>query len=106
MGLLIDFFLFIAFLPLQSLFINGMYFCFEKGSIFYNLAPSFFDSNANKQWAKPLWKCIRCMASVHGTITFWAIVFPIWGINYFSVVAWLFDIGILVSLNFVLFKKI
>lgn len=78
---------FFIFCFLQALFINGVHYCFQggcvndikdgkvcKGEIFYKMAPRFFERNKNKTWFKPIGGCIKCMASVWGTITFWSVV--------------------------------
>lgn len=93
---------FLGFVLLQSLFINGVHFCFEKGNIFHN---QFLERNKNKTWSKPLWTCVRCMSSIWGTISYWSVVYPLYGISYFSVLIWIFDMGILISVNWLVYKK-
>lgn len=116
MAYLIDFLL---FLVLQSLVINGIFECFQggcvndltkgkvcSGNIFYLISPSFFEKHRGKKWTMPLWGCVRCMASVHGTITFWLAIYLFVGFDYREVFVWVGDVFALVFLNYYLYKKL
>jgi hypothetical protein len=105
MELLDNIIVFSIFLVLQSLFINGVKYCFEKDNLFYNINPIFFERHKDKWWAKPLWRCIRCMASVYGTITFWPAVLYAFGFNVIEIPLFLFDIAILIPINWIIYKK-
>lgn len=97
---------FLVFLGLQALFINGVYYCFEKDNIFYKINPGFFDriKKQKPMWAYPLWLCVRCMSSVYGTATFWITVIPLFGFDLYEVWVWIGDIFILCTLNWLLYK--
>lgn len=109
---------FCVFLILQGLYINSIYeLCRGKcvdeagmkkcsGNLFYEIKPLFFEGNKDKFWAKPLYTCVRCMASVHGTYTFWIAALLVHGFSFNLILVWLFDIVILVSINWLIFKKI
>jgi hypothetical protein len=96
---------FSIFLFLQALFINGIKYCFEKGSIFYKISPDFFERNLNKNWSYPVYKCVRCMASVYGTITFWVGVLIVYGWHWQEIPLFFFDLAILIPLNWIVYKK-
>lgn len=107
------------FIILQGLFINSMYELFRgkcvndlvkgyqcQGNLFYSINPSFFEKHKESFWAKPLYTCPRCMASIHGTYTFWIAVLPIYGFSFYLIGVWIFDIVILVSVNWLIYKKL
>ena len=110
---------FLLFLVLQSLVINGIHTSFEggcvkningydicSGNIFYLISPSFFEKHRGKKWTMPLWGCVRCMASVHGTITFWLAIYLFVGFDYGEVFVWVGDVFALVFLNYYFYKKL
>lgn len=96
---------FSIFLVLQALFINGVKYCFEKGNIFYNISPYFFEMNFNKKWAYPTYKCVRCMSSVYGSATFWTGVLIVYGWYWQEIPLFFFDLAILIPLNWIIYKK-
>ena len=110
---------FAIFLILQSLAINGWHTCFEggcvedihagkkcSGNIFYKISPSFFEKNKGKEWARPLWGCVRCESSVIGALTYWPVVLSLFGFYSVEVLVFIFDVFILVSLNYYIYKRI
>lgn len=111
---------FFLFALLQSLFINGVHYCFKgsgiksevsgntiyDGNIFYMINPKFFEKVRYKIWIKPLWGCVRCMSSFHSLITFWPVIICIFGFHYWEIGLWVFDALILVTLNWVVYKKL
>lgn len=110
---------FCFFSVVQALVINGINFCFSfnctddinkgvicNGNIFYKLAPKFFQKHKGKIWTMPLWACVRCMSSVYGTLTYWPVVLILFGFNQFEVIVWIFDIFVLVSLTWIVYKKL
>lgn len=120
-NLLIYIICFCLFVILQAYVINGVHYCFKytihkkvetnetyiEGNIFYKVS-LWFNKRENricKFLSKPLFNCIRCMASIWGTITFWVAVIPIIGFYPQEIIVWLFDILILVSLNWQIYKK-
>lgn len=105
MELLVKLLCFAIFLIMQSIFINGVHFCFEKGNVFYILNPVFFEKNKKKWWALPIWVCIRCMASVYGTITYWPAVIYGYGFHYIDIPVFIFDVVCLTVINWIVYKK-
>ena len=96
---------FSVFVILQSLAINGLKECFNEGHIFYG-AKQWMDKNIKAEWLKKeIYKCVRCMALIYGSISFW--IFAIWlfGFNSIEVIVWVGDIFILVYLNFFFYKR-
>lgn len=111
----ISFFLFVL---LQSIFINGVYISFQgndeivdgklkmKGMILYPIGRWLKLNIKNDFFLKPLFICIKCMASFYGTITFWPIVIYIYGFNLVEIYFFVLDIFCLVYMNFLLYKKV
>lgn len=111
---------FSIFVVLQALAINGIYEAFRgnrfedgvtkkvqyTGMVFYMMAPAFFERNKNKNWSKPFYSCIKCMASVYGAITFWSVVLSIFGFHVIEILIFIFDVCILCYLNFYFYKRI
>lgn len=110
---------FCLFVVLQSLFINGINYSFSggcvneinkgkicKGNIFYMISPSFFEKCRGKWWTLPIWGCIRCQSSFWGAITFWPVVVYLFGFHWVQVGVFLFDVPILCSLNYYIYKKL
>lgn len=96
---------FCLFVVLQSLFINGVKECFSEGNIFNKLG-KWLDKTIKKEWIKkPLYKCCKCMASLYGAITFFPVVIYLFGFTWEEIPVFLFDIGILVYLNYFLYKR-
>jgi hypothetical protein len=96
---------FSIFLILQALFINGVKYCFEKDSIFYRMSPGFFERNKGKAWTYPVYACVRCMGGVYGAITFWPTVIIMYGFHWQEVPLSILNIGCLITLNFIIYKK-
>lgn len=111
---------FSIFIVLQALTINGINTCFKgtkviddasgkvsyDGMIFYMIAPKFFEKYRHSTWAKPIFSCIKCMASFWGAITFWPLVIYLFGWHWVELLIFVFDVFILTFLNFYLYKKI
>lgn len=111
---------FSIFVVLQAMCINGIKECFTgnkvvnettgevsyEGMIFYKIAPKFFEKHRHKEWSRPFFSCIKCMSSVYGSITFWTVVIYLFGFHPIEIMIYLFDISILVFLNFYLYKRI
>lgn len=106
MDLLVKVILFCFLLVLQSIFINGVQYCFTKGNVFNRINPIFFEKHKKKWWAMPLWSCIRCMSSVWGTATFWPPVLYCFGYHHFEFYLYIIDVGCLVTLNWIIYKKL
>lgn len=111
---------FSVFVILQSLAINGWHECFTgeklidgvtktidyQGMIGYMIAPKWIEKNKRKAWLKPVIGCIKCESSVMGGITFWGAVIPIFGFHPIEILVFIFDVFILVSLNWFIFKRL
>lgn len=113
---LVGFFLFVI---LQSLAINGVYEAFNgrcwdemdkgrmcSGNIFFKLAPEFLHRNKSKNWALPIYGCVKCMSSVVGGTIYWSVVLSLFGFHWIEVLVWVWDVFILVSLNYYIHKKL
>lgn len=109
---------FSIFVILQGLAINGIKEVFDGkevnelgkgmvtyGNVFYPLR-KWLSKYISEYWQKPLWGCIRCMASFYGTITFFVTVLPLFGFNLFEVWVWVCDIFILVTVNWLIYKRV
>lgn len=112
---------FLVFSVLQAMMINGVHESFTgeklapdikgetpvpyQGMIFYMMAPKFFERNKNKYWAKPLWVCVKCMASVWGAVTYWPVVIWLFGFRWIEIFVFCGDVFILVYLNFLFYKR-
>ena len=116
---LIDLICFCIFVFLQALFINGIYECFQggcvqdmntgkkcDGMIFYKINPSFFEKNKGKWWSYFIFYCVKCMSSFWGALTFWPVVIYFFGFHYEEIFVYLFDIGVLITLNWIIYKKL
>lgn len=110
---------FSIFVILQSLVINGIKTCFEggctndiekgivcKGMIFYKLNPEFFERNKDTWWSPAVFTCIKCMASLWGTITYWPVVLFLFDFHFIEILVFIFDLFILVTLNWIIYKKL
>jgi hypothetical protein len=122
-GQLIDIILYLVgfclFLIVQSLSINGWHECFQgkkwkdiekgdmsSGNIFYKISPSFFERHRGKAWTMCLWGCVRCESSVIGSITFWGSIVPVFGFHWIEILPYVFDLFALVSINWIIYKKL
>lgn len=117
---LINIICFFIFCIIQSIVINGIYECFSggvlkddinktekyQGMVFYMIAPRFFERNKRRNWSKPLWSCVKCMSSVYGAITFWPTVLIVYGFYPIEILIFIFDVFMLVYLNYYFHKKI
>lgn len=110
---------FSVFVCLQAVFINGVHESFKgsclendikngricQGMIFYPVA-QYLEKHINKQWIlKPIYKCVRCMASLWGAITYWPVSISIFGFTGWQIPAFVIDVFILVYLNYYFYKK-
>jgi hypothetical protein len=96
---------FFLFSVLQAMFINGVKEAFSEGNIFYKLR-LFLNKYVNEFWQKPLYSCIKCMASFWGVITFFPIVYYIYGFKWVEVVICIFNIGVVSFLNNFFYKRV
>src|SRR5580692_7420071 len=103
---LIEYFIcFGLFILFQSLMINGIYECFAgnctndvkigrvcKGNIFFKLNPEWFVKNKEKNWALPIFGCVKCMSSFWGTISYWTFVLLFLGFDFREIPVWMGDL--------------
>lgn len=93
----------LIFVLFQGLAINGFQQAMDEGMIL----------NWYKNWLKKqkTWigkmggLCIKCASSVGGSITFWPAALYAFGFRPIEFFAWVFDIFVLVSVNWILYKK-
>jgi hypothetical protein len=77
-----------------------------QGNILYMMAPKFFEKYKYRSWSKPLYSCIRCMASLWGALTYWPLVILLFGFNWVEMIVFAWDVFILVTLNYWVYKKL
>lgn len=111
---------FCLFVVLQALAINGIKEALAgsalkddinktinyQGNILYMIAPKFFEKYKYRYWAKGAWVCIKCMSSGYGAITYWPIVVWLFGFHWIEVLIYIWDVFILVTLNWIIYKKL
>jgi hypothetical protein len=111
---------FSVFVVLQSLAINGIYESFRgsaikddvsgkvsyQGMVFYMIAPKFFEKYKYKYWSKNIFSCIKCMSSTYGALTYFPFVVYVFGFRWIEVPVFLFDVFVLVTLNWMIYKKL
>lgn len=96
---------FCLFVVLQTLFINGWNECFKQDMIFYPVR-KFLLKHIPEVYLRPLILCVKCEASIIGSITFWGTVLPIFGFHWFEIWVFIGDVFILVTLNWLVYKKL
>lgn len=93
----------LIFVLLQGLAINGFQQVMDGGMIF-NPYKKWLQKQ--KSWiGKPGGLCIKCLSSTGGTITFWPSALYCYGFHWFEIFVWIFDIFVLVYVNFYFYKK-
>ncbi len=110
---------FILFSILQAAYINGFFEscrggCVDDlykgrvctGNIIYKINPEWFERNKHKYWCKPCFSCVRCMGSLHGAITFWPAAIYCYGFHLVQIPVYIFDVFVLVTLNWYIYKKL
>lgn len=110
---------FSLFMILQAIVINGVYECFQgkewvdlnkgavwSGNIFYPIARFLKTHIKNQTVLRPVFLCVKCMASFWGAATFWPAVILLFGFNWIEVLVFIFDCFALVYLNYYFFKKV
>lgn len=95
---------FLIFVILQALFINGWNDCFKSDMIFYPIRV-FLLKHIPEKFLTPFILCVKCESSIIGGATFWITVIPIFGFNWFEIWISIADIFILVTLNWLVYKK-
>lgn len=104
MGLLAKVLSFGVFVILQAIFCNGFYESMNEEMILNGYKKWL---KKRKMWiGKPLGLCVQCSSSALGAITFWPVCLMAFGFHWQEVPLFLYDIFILVYLNFYFFKKL
>lgn len=105
---------------MQSLAINGLHYAFKweskkkengeieiVGNVLFPIA-KFFGTLKHPFfiWAyKPMFSCVRCMSSFWGAVTFFPFVIWIFGFQFWQIGMYAFDVLILCTLNWLIYKK-
>ena len=96
---------FFLFSVLQAMFINGVKEAFSDGNIL-NPVKVFLSKRVSEFWQKPLYSCVKCMASLWGAVTFFPAVVYIYGVKWEFVGIYIFNVGVVSFLNNYLFKRV
>jgi hypothetical protein len=100
----------LIFLVVQAMVINGIHISFKgykqdgvpHGNIFYLLFAHKW--SGDEWWQKPLYSCVKCMASVWGALTFWPVVVYNFGFDIVQVPLFIADVFALSYLNWFFYK--
>lgn len=95
---------FLLFSVLQSWFINGVKELYNQDMFLYKFR-LFIDKHLKEFWRKPVYSCIRCMSSLYGIITFAPTTIYIFGLRWELIPACIFNIVILIFLNYFFYKR-
>ncbi len=95
---------FLIFVVLQALAINGWNEAWKIDMIFYPIR-KFLLKHIKEVYLKPVILCVKCESSAIGGVTFWMTVLPIFGFHPFEIWIWIMDTFILVTLNWIIYKK-
>lgn len=94
----------LIFVLFQGLAINGFQLAMDEGMI---LNPYKKWLQKQKSWiGKPMGLCIKCSSSIGGAITFWPAALNAFGWHPIELFAWIFDVFVLVSINFFIYKRL
>lgn len=112
---------FSLFCLLQAFAINGLFYAFKwetknktngdieiSGNLLFPVA-KWVGTRKSKFWkliSRPFSQCIRCAASLWGAVTFFPIVIWVFGFEWWEFGVYVFDVLILVSLNWLVYKKL
>ncbi len=113
------FIMFVVYIFVQGVFINGLRELFNggcvndiakgeicSGNLFYSISPKFFEKNKSRAWSKPFFSCVKCMSSFWGSVTFWIPVLCLFEFKPIEIFAWVIDIVCLVTVNWVIYKSL
>lgn len=93
----------LIFVLLQGLAINGFQQAMDEGMILHPYKKWLLK---RKKWiGKPLGLCIKCSASVGSIVTFWPVALYLYGWHPFELFTWGFDAFVLISINWMIYKK-
>lgn len=106
MNILINLASFSIFILLQGLLINGWHQSQKEGMIF-SFIPHFLEKTVKAEWInKMVFKCIRCESSIFGALTFIPVFIYFFGFRWIMIPILISDIFILVTVNWLIYKKI
>ncbi len=102
----------ILFLIAQAWVINGVHIAFKgykdptsgqhKGNVFYLMFA--YKWSGEEWWQKPLYSCVKCMASLWGAVTFWPVVVYFYGFHWEQIFIFVLDVFALAYLNWIFYK--
>jgi len=95
---------FLIFTVLQSWFINGVKEAFNEGFILHPVKKKL-SKHIKEFWLRPFFGCIRCMASFYSAITFFPLTIYLFGFRWEEIPVYIFNVGILIYLNFYFYKR-
>lgn len=95
---------FILFVIVQGLIINGIKESMNEGMILDKFG-KWLKKTLGEYWFAPFGGCIRCMASVYGTITYWPVVLIMLGWHWQELPLFVADVFCLVTVNWIIYKK-
>ena len=94
----------LIFVLFQGLAINGFQQAMDEGMILNSYKKWLLK---RKKWiGKPLGLCIRCAASVGSAVTFWPCALYCYGWHPFELYVWVLDALVLISVNFIIYKRL
>ncbi len=102
----------ILFLIMQAWIVNGVHIAFKgyidretgvpHGNIFYLMFA--YKWTGEEWWQKPLYSCVKCMASFWGAATFWPVILYIFKFNWVEIPIFVADVFALAFLNWFFYK--
>lgn len=108
---------FAIFVVLQGLAINGVYESMRgsctndinkglicTGNILYPFK-RWLSKYISEYWLNPIGNCPRCMSSLYGALSFFPTVIYLFGFHLIEIPIYIFDVFILVSVNWIIYKK-
>ena len=97
---------FLLFAAIQSLVINGIKEAIGKGMILSVFSKFIEKTIKSEYWRKPWVSCVKCMASTYGALTFWPFVLLLFGWHWAEILIYIADVFTLVTLNWLVYKKL
>lgn len=105
-NLLIGIITFFLFALLQAIIINGIYESMNEKMILSWIPKLIKKVIKNEYWQKPIFGCIKCMASLYGALTFWPLVLYLFGWYWQEIPIFIADVFTLVTLNWWIYKRL
>ena len=76
-----------------------------EGNILYPVKV-WLSKRVSDYWMNPICNCVKCMSSLWGGITFWGTIIPLFGFHFIEIWVFVLDVFLLVSLNYLVYKKL